>query len=106
MSGLGGALATGAALGVGSAVGHAAVGAMMGGGSGGSDSGADNYAQAEAPAQGGGYARGGYEEQYDDPCYDLKSTFDQCLSLNKSGIEECQHYFNLFQQCRDDQSYV
>ena len=60
ISGLGGALATGAALGVGSAVGH--------------DSGADNYAQAEAPAQGGGYGHGGYEEQYDDPCYDLKSS--------------------------------
>jgi len=105
MSGLGGALATGAALGVGSAVGHAVVGSMMSGG-GSSDSGADHYASAEAPAQGGGYASGGYQEQYEDPCYDLKNTFDQCLSLNKSDITECQHYFNIFQQCREDQSYV
>jgi len=106
MSGLGGMMATGAALGVGSAVGHAVVGGMMGGSGGGDDSGADNYSQAEAPAQGGGYGHGGYEEQYGDPCSDLKSTFDQCLSLNKIDINECQHYFNLFQQCRDDQSYV
>jgi len=103
MSGLGGALATGAALGVGSAVGHAVVGSMMGGGS--DHSGADNYAQAEAPAQ-GGYHQDAYNQQYDDPCFDLKNTFDQCLSLNKSDITECQHYFNLFSQCRDDQSYV
>ena len=49
MSGLGGAMATGAAMGVGSAVAHQAINSMMGGGSRSHDS--QPQAQQQAPPQ-------------------------------------------------------
>ena len=63
MSGLGGALATGAAMGVGSEVAHRAIGGMFGGGGGGGQAAAaDPGVGGAAAAPAGGFGAGGAEQ--------------------------------------------
>merc|ERR550517_902868 len=101
-------MASGLAFGAGSAVAHKAVDAVMGGGGGGggggdggghSDGGYDNV-QAPPPA----YADDSYSGGEMDPCMDYKDAFRQCIEQHGSDIASCQNYFDMLNNCKENNS--